>query len=183
VRLDSRDRVATQRDIPAKDEPHIAPDGTLRATRIAGVVVHEGGNIITRNGHTTELFSSPWDLPVDCVRHVIHVSLRPAAISAWHMHERQTDQIIAVDGMLKLVLHDPRDDSPTNGQTDVFHLSPMRPTLVLIPPGVWHGIQNMNAASFSSFINLFDRPYEHDSPDEWRLPLRNDVIPFDFTTE
>src|SRR5215210_1631810 len=151
----------------SKDQPHITPGGALLAERIAGVVVREGSNIVTRNGHTTELYSSPWELPVESVRHVIHVSLKPAAVSAWHLHESQTDQIVVVDGMIKLVLHDTRGDSGTEGQTDVFHLSPMRPTLVVIPPGVWHGVQNMLAASFSSFVNLFDRPYEHDDPDEW----------------
>lgn len=167
---------------PTKDQPHITPGGTITADRISGVVVREGSNIVTRNGHTTELFSSPWDIPVESVRHVIHVSLKPAAVSAWHLHERQTDQIVAVDGMIKVVLHDPREDSPTEGQTDVLHLSPMRPTLVVIPPGIWHGVQNMLPAGFSSFVNLFDRPYEHGDPDEWRLPERNDQIPYDFST-
>jgi dTDP-4-dehydrorhamnose 3,5-epimerase len=168
---------------PRKDAAHITPAGTVMADRIEGVVVREGANIVTRNGHTTEIFSSPWQLPVEVVRHVIHVSLRPQAVSAWHMHERQTDQIVAVDGMLKLVLYDPREGSPTRGQLDVFHLSPMRPTLILIPTGVWHGLQNMLAASFSSFINLFDRPYEHAEPDEWRLPVGNDEIPYDFDAD
>ncbi len=167
----------------SKDVAHITPAGTVMAERIDGVVAREGSNIVTRNGHTTEIFSSPWQLPVEVVRHVIHVSLKPAAVSAWHMHERQTDQIVAVDGMLKLVLYDPREDSPTRGQIDVFHLSPMRPTLVVIPTGVWHGVQNMLAASFSSFVNLFDRPYEHWDPDEWRLPVRNDQIPYDFAAD
>ena len=165
---------------PRKDEPHITPSGSLVTRRIDGVVVREGGNIVTRNGNTFEVFSSPWDVPVESVRHVIHVSLKPAAISAWHLHERQTDQIVVVDGMVRLVLHDPRDGSPTREQTDVFHLSPMRPTLVSIPPGVWHGVQNMLPSEFSSFVNLFDRPYDHDDPDEWRLPVHNDRIPYDF---
>src|SRR3954471_13096159 len=125
-----------------KDDAHIPPTGKLRSERIAGVVVHEGSNIVTRNGHTTEIYSEPWGLPVDTVRHVIHVSLRPAAVSAWHLHREQTDQIVAVEGMLRAALFDPREGSPTPGQVDVVHLSPMRPTLLLIPPGLWHGVQN-----------------------------------------
>jgi dTDP-4-dehydrorhamnose 3,5-epimerase len=169
-----------ERTSPTKDKPHITSGGMVLTERIADVVVREGNNIVTRNGHTFEVYSSPWDLPVQSVQHVIHVSLKPAAISAWHLHERQTDQIVVVAGMVELVLHDPRDDSPTRGQTDVLHLSPMRPTVVSIPPGVWHGVKNMLAADFSSFLNLFDRPYEHGDPDEWRLPVRNDQIPYDF---
>src|ERR687893_783786 len=102
---------------PKKDQPLAAPSSAIRQGSIDGVLVREGSNIVTRNGHTTEVFSSPWELPVDEVRHVIHVSLKPAAVSAWHMHSAQTDQIVAVDGMLKLVLYDPREDSPTRGRT------------------------------------------------------------------
>jgi dTDP-4-dehydrorhamnose 3,5-epimerase len=165
---------------PTKDEPVHAPRSAVRQGTIDGVLVREGSNIITKNGHTTEVFSSPWDVPVDAIRHAIHVSLKPAAISAWHMHEAQTDQIVAVAGMLRVVLYDPREQSPTLGQVEVFHLSPMRPTLLLVPPGIWHGVQNMVASDFSSFINLFDKPYEHGDPDEWRLPLTNDEIPYEF---
>lgn len=165
---------------PQKDQPLAAPPSDVRPGAIDGVLLREGSNIVTRNGHTTEVFSSPWELPVDAVRHVIHVSLRPAAISAWHMHRAQTDQIVPVGGMIKVVLYDPREDSPTRGRVEAFHLSPMRPTLLLIPPGIWHGVQNMIASEFSSFINLFDRPYEHADPDEWRLPLGNDEIPYEF---
>ena len=165
---------------PAKDQALSAPPSRVREGEIQGVLIRETSNIVTRNGHTTEVFSSPWDIPVDAARHVIHVSLKPAAISAWHMHRSQIDQIVPVAGMLKVVLYDPREDSPTKGKVEFFHLSPMRPSLLLIPPGIWHGVQNMLASEFSSFINLFDRPYEHDNPDEWRLPLSTKEIPYDF---
>jgi dTDP-4-dehydrorhamnose 3,5-epimerase len=164
---------------PQKDQALAPPRSNVRAGSIDGVLLREGSNIVTRNGHTTEVFSSPWELPVDEVRHVIHVSLRPAAISAWHMHREQTDQIVATAGMLRVVLYDGRD-SPTKGNIDVFELSPMRPTLLLIPPGVWHGVQNTLASEFSSFVNLFDRPYEHGDPDEWRLPIGTEEIPYAF---
>ena len=165
---------------PQKDQPLSAPPSTVRAGAIDGVLVREGSNIVTRNGHTTEVFSSPWDLPVDAVRHVIHVSLKPAAISAWHMHRSQTDHIVPTGGMIRVVLYDGRDGSSTHGKVEVLHLSPMKPSLLLIPPGVWHGVQNMVASEFSSFINLFDRPYEHADPDEWRLPIGTDEIPYEF---
>jgi dTDP-4-dehydrorhamnose 3,5-epimerase len=165
---------------PQKDQALSAPPSSLRQGTIGGVLVREGSNIVTRNGLTTEVFSSPWELPVDEVRHVINVSLKPGAISAWHMHRAQTDQIVPTGGMIRVVLYDPREDSPSRGELDVFNLSPMRPSLLLIPPGVWHGVQNLIASEFSSFINLFDRPYEHADPDEWRLPIANDVIPYEF---
>ncbi len=51
---------------------------------------------------------------------------------------------------------------------------------VVIPVGVWHGIADMLPHAFSCFVNLFDKPYRHDDPDEWRLPIENDVIPYRF---
>ena len=37
--------------------------------------------------------------------------------------------------------------------------------------------------SFGVFFNLPSRPYRHADPDKYRLPLKNDVIPFDFSSE
>jgi dTDP-4-dehydrorhamnose 3,5-epimerase len=138
---------------------------------------------VTRHGFTTELFSASWNLPTTAAAHAIFVSLKPGAVSAWHRHAGQTDHIAATDGMLKLVLFDPRPDSPTHGRVQVMHLGPQRPTLVVIPPGLWHGLANMLPHAFSSFVNLFDRPYDHHEPDEYRLPLDNSVIPYRFDAD
>ena len=69
--------------------------------------------------------------------------------------------------------------SATAGQLDVFHLSPARPQLLAVPPWVWHGVQNL-AGGVSSFVNMFDRPYDYDDPDEWRLPPDSQEIPYSF---
>jgi dTDP-4-dehydrorhamnose 3,5-epimerase len=86
---------------------------------------------------------------------------------------------MVVGGHMRVVLHDPRDGSPTRGQVDVFHLSPARPTLLAVPPWIWHGVQNLSNDP-SSFVNLFDRPYSYEDPDEWRLPPDSEEIPFTF---
>mgnify|MGYP003382343869 CR=1 FL=1 len=144
-----------------------------------GVLVKEVQNIITRNGITTELYRPEWPVGPDQVRHIIHATLRADAISAWHVHEYQTDTIFVTGGSIKLVLFDDRSDSTTRGKINVFHLSRMRPTVVTIPPGIWHGLQNIENAE-SSFINYFDRPYDYTNPDEWRLPVDTDQIPYQF---
>jgi dTDP-4-dehydrorhamnose 3,5-epimerase len=165
-----------------RDAAHIAPDGRPLKAGIDGVTVRPGHTLVTRNGHTTELFSAPWGLGAGALQHLIHVSLKPSAISAWHRHAQQTDHIAVIDGMLRLVMYDPRPASPTSGQVDELHLSPLRASLVVIPPGIWHGLQNMLPHAFSSFINGFDRPYRHDDPDEWRLPHDTAEIPYRFPT-
>lgn len=162
-----------------KDTQTAAADGRLLRELIDGVQLHEMQNIITRNGTTTEVVRPDWDIGRLAINHMIHVTLRPHALSAWHCHHLQTDRIFVIDGTLRIVLFDDREGSPTKGKLDVLHLSPLRPATILIPPFVWHGIQNLENRA-SSFINFFDRAYCYEDPDEWRLPADTDAIPYRF---
>jgi dTDP-4-dehydrorhamnose 3,5-epimerase len=162
-----------------KDAPHMSRDWERREERISGVRTREVKHVVTGNGHTTELFRKDWGVVEGEVVHAIHVSLRPGAVSAWHMHELKTDYLFVVGGVLRVVLYDDREGSPTRGQVDVQHLSAMRPTLVSIPPGVWHGIQVLSPEG-GSFVNMFDHEYDYDDPDDWRLPPDTPEIPYRF---
>ncbi len=162
-----------------KDQQTATADGKLTRTLLEGVSQKEIQNIITRNGITTELYRPEWPVGPDEVRHIIHATLRANAISAWHVHEYQTDTIFVTSGSIKLVLFDDRPNSTTRGDINVFHLSRMRPTVITIPPGIWHGLQNIENSE-SSFINYFDRAYVYTDPDEWRLPSDTDKIPYQF---
>ncbi len=56
-----------------------------------------------------------------------------------HVHRHHADQIVVIDGMMLLGLHDVRPDSPTRGQSIVIELGGHAPRAVTIPPGVGHG--------------------------------------------
>jgi dTDP-4-dehydrorhamnose 3,5-epimerase len=162
-----------------KDAAHIDRHWHVDRRLIEGVRVHDVRNVVTANGVTTELYRPDWGMVDGPVRQVIHVALRGGALSAWHQHRLRWDFLFVVGGHLRVVLHDPRPDSPTLGQVDVFHLSPARPSLLAVPPWVWHGVQNLSTDT-SCFVNMFDRPYDYADPDEWRLPPDTDVIPYRF---
>jgi dTDP-4-dehydrorhamnose 3,5-epimerase len=162
-----------------KDRQSATAEGQLTQDLLEGVRLKEVPNLITRNGITTELYRPEWPVGPDQVRHMIHVILRGDALSAWHMHEKQTDTFFVTDGTIKVILFDDRPGSPTQGKGNVFHLSRMRPTLVTVPPGIWHGLKNLEKTQ-SGFINYFDRPYDYADPDEWRLPPDTEKIPFRF---
>ncbi|WP_295627073.1 dTDP-4-dehydrorhamnose 3,5-epimerase family protein [uncultured Nitrosomonas sp.] len=162
-----------------KDQQTVTSEGESTNVLLTGVKKYEVPNIITPNGITTELYRPEWDVGPDQIRHMIHAILRTGAISAWHAHESQIDTIFVVNGTIKLVLYDDRADSATRGQINVLHLSRMRPTLITIPPGIWHGLQNLENFE-SSFINYFNNPYLYSCPDEWRLPFDTDKIPYQF---
>lgn len=162
-----------------KDAQSVTAEGKVLQDLPHGVELREMPNIITRNGITTEVVRSEWDVGRPPINQIIYVTLRPRAISAWHCHHLQTDRIFVTEGTVRLVLFDDRDDSPTKGKLSVLHLSRMRPTLVLIPPFVWHGLQNLENGN-SGFINFFDHAYCHENPDEWRLPFDSAEIPYRF---
>src|SRR6478735_5985226 len=129
-----RSPASSARDHGRKDAAHIDRDWFIDRQLIDGVRVREVRNIVTANGVTTELYRPDWGIVEGEVRQVIHVALRGGAISAWHQHRDRWDFLFVVDGHLRVVLHDPREDSPTSGQVDVFHLSPARPLLLSVPP-------------------------------------------------
>ena len=81
-----------------------------------------------------------------------------------------------------MAMYDGRAASTTFGKVQVVHLSEAVATLVTIPPGVWHGIQNLQPDSPSGMINYFDEPYNPSDPDSWRLPPDSDEIPYSFRT-
>ena len=163
----------------SKDSQTTAPGGQVLRSLIDGVALHEMPNILTRNGVTTEVVRPEWAVGSLPIVHMIHVALRPRAISAWHCHHLQTDRIFVTDGTLRIVLFDDREGSPTRGKVDVLLLGRLRPGTLLIPPFVWHGIENLEHRT-AGFINFFDRPYCYENPDEWRLPLDTDAIPYRF---
>lgn len=162
-----------------KDKQSVLPGGVLIRELIDGVQVKEMPNIVTKNGCTTEVFRNDWGLTPYQVVHMIYASLRAETISAWHYHKLQTDHIFVTQGTVKLVLFDSRESSSTQGAVNVFHLSRMRPTLVMIPPNVVHGLQNLESME-SGFINFFDHEYQYDAPDEYRLSVDSPNIPYRF---
>ena len=163
-----------------QDEAHIGPNWELRGELIDGVRLSEVRNIVTGNGATTELWRREWSTGMSELAQVIHVALEPGAVSAWHLHRSQSDGVFVVGGSLRLVLYDPREGSPTAGKVDVLHLSNVRPTFVLIPTDVWHGLEVLGHEP-ARFVNCFDACYDYDDPDEWRLPHDSDEIPYRFS--
>ena len=76
-----------------------------------------------------------------------------------------------------MVLFDAREDSSTRGLVNEFRFGERRPGLVVIPPRVWHGVQNLSPGP-STILNLVDQAYEYEDPDHWRVPADSPEIPF-----
>lgn len=92
----------------------------------------------------------------------------PGVVRAWHYHRRQTDYMTCVAGMMKLVLVDTREDSPTCGQVNEFFSGARNPILVRIPKLVYHGFKCVSLDP-ALILNAPSEPYKYDDPDEYRL--------------
>jgi dTDP-4-dehydrorhamnose 3,5-epimerase len=160
-----------------KDEQSVTAEGrTAGSPIISGVVLREGANVLTRSGSMTEVFRMNWPEAPAAPGQVNWVWLWSGAVTDWHCHIAQTDHVFPVLGLVKLCLYDDRNDSPTRGLSNVFRLGALRPTLVIIPPYVWHAFRNESGEP-AGFINYFQAPYRHEDPDNWRLPHDSPAIP------
>ena len=129
-----------------RDAQSITRDWNLLRDAIAGVDVREVKNVLKDNGYLTEIWREDWGLRPARVAQVFQALIEPRGISAWHVHADATDRLFATHGRLKIVLYDARPDSASAGRVNVFHCGTARPMLIVVPPGVWHGVHNIGAA-------------------------------------
>jgi dTDP-4-dehydrorhamnose 3,5-epimerase len=104
----------------------------------------------------------------------------PQVVKAWHYHRAQTDHIAVVQGMIKFVLYDSREDSPTRGETNEFFIGVHNPLLIQVPKGIYHGWKCISEEE-AIVINIPTEVYAYQSPDEYRLPPHGRDIPYDWS--
>ena len=169
-------------DGAAKDERSISADWVPVQDLIDGVIVKEVRNVTKASGgYLTEVLRGEWLPDNAAVDQVFQRVLNPGHISGWHVHRTTTDRLFVNWGLVKIVLYDARAASPTHGRINTFTFGIARPALVVVPPGVWHAVQNVSSEP-SALLNLVDEAYDYDDPDHWRLPLDTPEIPYSFQT-
>ena len=67
----------------------------------------------------------------------------PGMIKGWHIHKKMTLNYAVVSGMIKLVLYDRREKSPTKGELMELFMGEDNYLLVQIPPGVVNGFKGI----------------------------------------
>jgi dTDP-4-dehydrorhamnose 3,5-epimerase len=164
-----------------RDHQSVSRDWQPQLDLIAGVTIKEVRNVQKDNGYLTEMWRDDWALSGAPIAQVFQASIEPGGISAWHVHRNATDRLFANHGFLKVVLYDAREGSSTHGSVNVLRCGTTRPMLIVVPPGVWHGVQNLGSTP-ALLLNMPDRAYAYESPDHWRLPPDSDQIPYSFTS-
>jgi dTDP-4-dehydrorhamnose 3,5-epimerase len=164
----------------AKDAQSITADWVRPQELIEGVAVKEPKNVCKASGDVLcEVFRADWALDSGTIDQVFQSTLLPGSITAWPAHRLTTDRLFVTSGLIQIVLYDDRPDSATRGLLNVFRYGTARPGLVVIPPGIWHGVQNISDTP-ALLLNLVDKAYQYDDPDHWRLPVDTDRIPYTF---
>ncbi|HEY3175857.1 MAG TPA: dTDP-4-dehydrorhamnose 3,5-epimerase family protein [Candidatus Polarisedimenticolia bacterium] len=107
-------------------------------------------------------------------------SAYPGAVKGWHYHKVQHDHFIVVRGMMKIVLYDARESSPTHGVVNEFFMGEHNPLLLQIPPYVFHGFKCISEHE-ALVVNLPTEPYHYADPDEFRVPAHDPSIPYDWS--
>jgi dTDP-4-dehydrorhamnose 3,5-epimerase len=104
----------------------------------------------------------------------------PGVVKAWHYHKIQEDRFTCVRGMVKAVLYDDREGSPTRGLVNEFYSGEHRPCLIIIPAGVFHGWKCVGEQE-AYVINIPSQPYNRQEPDEYRVDPHGGSIPYDWS--
>ena len=104
----------------------------------------------------------------------------PGVVKGWHYHKKQIDNFAIVKGMIKLVLYDGREDSPTRGEVNEFFLGQHNPLLVQIPAFVLHGFKGIGTEE-AIVINCPTEVYNYETPDEFRVDPFSPEVPYDWS--
>ena len=167
----------------AKKDPQLITSSWERPCEpIAGLRLREVLHVPGNRGVLTEVFRSEWDTESGPVAQIFYVRLFPGEVSAWHCHLETTDRLFGALGYLRIAAFDDREGSPTRGLVNEFHVGESRPALIVVPPGVWHGVQNLGSSD-ALFVNCPSSLYRYEDPDHWRVDAECPDIPFSWSKE
>ncbi|HVX21808.1 MAG TPA: dTDP-4-dehydrorhamnose 3,5-epimerase [Acidimicrobiales bacterium] len=114
--------------------PNIVPSSTIQDVIVVEPDVHGD-----QRGRFVETYRRQW-LPLGREMVQANRSEKEAgAVVGLHYHLHQADYWYMLRGRARVVLHDLREGSPTDGATEVVELSGDEDRGLFIPPGVAHG--------------------------------------------
>jgi dTDP-4-dehydrorhamnose 3,5-epimerase len=98
-------------------------------------------------------------------------------VKGWHLHQRMTLNYAVVVGMIKLVLFDDREGSPSRGKLMELLVGESNYSLVKIPPGVWNGFKCIDTKA-AIVANCASEP--HAPAEILRMDPSSRAIPYDW---
>jgi dTDP-4-dehydrorhamnose 3,5-epimerase len=162
---------------------HSAVDfvGKLRLDPIDGVRFRPVRPVPHEDGTLAEVARTDWPEVNEPIVQVHVTTTLPGRIRAWGLHQRLSDRLSVLKGLVSIVVFDGRADSPTFGFVNEFRLSERNPGLLVVPPNLYHGWKVIGTDE--AFIaNMPTRRYDHEDPDALDLPYESgraeEIVPF-----
>jgi dTDP-4-dehydrorhamnose 3,5-epimerase len=145
---------------------------------ICGVIVKQLKVIPDERGRLMEIFRAD-DNFFEKFGQVYMTSAYPGVVKGWHYHKVQTDHFVIIKGMMKVVLYDRREDSPTKGEVNEFFMGELNQALITIPPGVLHVMKCISTEP-AYLVNIPTEAYNYKEPDEFRVEPHSKDVPYDW---
>jgi len=102
----------------------------------------------------------------------------PGVIKGWHLHKKMTLNYAVIQGMIKLVLYDDRENSLTRGNLMEIFTGEENYLLIRVPPGIWNGFKGIGNKT-AIVANCASIP--HDPEEIVRLDPFSKKIPYDWS--
>ncbi|MGI9068217.1 MAG: dTDP-4-dehydrorhamnose 3,5-epimerase family protein [Pyrinomonadaceae bacterium] len=155
--------------------------GELGCVLIDGLKFRPTRPVPHEDGHVAEVARATWDVLGGPIVQVHVTTTFPGRIRAWGLHQVSTDRLFVVDGLVKIVVFDGRNGSPTFGRINEFTVSAKNPGLLIIPSNLYHGWKNIDTTE-AILINMPTQMYNHEAPDALDLPWDSEaarrIVPY-----
>jgi dTDP-4-dehydrorhamnose 3,5-epimerase len=162
-----------------KDVATVTQAGESLSPLLHGITFRPVVTHLDSRGSVCELFDPRWKWHPDPLIYVHMFTVRPGNVKGWGLHKLHEDRYFVLYGEMEVVMYDVRPDSPTQGKVATVVLSEFDRRLMNIPANVWHANHNIGSKDVC-VISFPTRPYQHEDPDKYRLPLDTDEIPHKF---
>ena len=149
---------------------------------IQGVRVKPLRVIADDRGRLMEILRSDDDLFIRFGQLYVTTAYPGVVKEGWHYHKKQVDHFAVVQGMIKLVLMDHREDAISYNEVNEFFLGQYSPQLVQVPALVLHGFKCLGTEE-AIVLNCPTELYDYNEPDEFRVHPFSGEVPYDWATK
>lgn len=147
--------------------------------QIPGVVITPLKRIPDDRGRIMHIVKSSDDIYTQ-FGEVYCSTVYPGVVKGWHIHDLMTLNYAVIKGMIKFVLYDEREESPTKGKIQEVYIGDHNYVRVTVPPRVWNGFMGIGTEE-ALVINFTDIP--HDPNEIHRLDPHTGGIPYNWAVK
>lgn len=147
-------------------------------TKIEGVIIKNLKKIPDERGSIMHMLRSD-DEFFEKFGEIYFSTAYPGVIKGWHEHKEQIQNYTVIQGMIKLVLYDNRQNSSTYKNLLEIFMGDLNYVLIKIPTGVINGYKCIGDKT-AIIANCATIPHKASGEMNRYDPLSNDLIPYNW---